>query len=112
MYRLLKLNFMIVINQVNKLFFMFFIQEYKPGVGFMVKGAGLRSLGLEFEPLLGCWITPGRGDSACHPSEVSKMSTSLLLTGGTASAALPHFQEMMQPAATGYIRNNNNNSSK
>jgi len=44
-------------------------------------------------------------DSACHPSKVDKMSNSFLETRGTASAAQPYSQHMMQPAATGCVRN-------
>ena len=70
-----------------------------PGVGFMVRAAGLASSGPEFAAEL----TPGGVDPACHPSEVGKMSTSILVEGhsisGTAmlprndsysSAKLPH----------------------
>ena len=62
----------------------------------MVKVAGLRSSGLEFEPLfLIVELTPGGVDSACHPSEVGKKSTSLLVTEGIASAVQPRPQKMM-----------------
>ena len=44
----------------------------------MVKVVGLRSSGLEFEPLSVVELTPGGVDSASHLFEVSKMSTSLL----------------------------------
>ena len=65
----------------------------------MVKLAGLRSEGLELEPLSVVELTPVGVDSACHPSEVSDMSNSVLVIEGTASAAQPHAQEMMQSEA-------------
>ena len=68
------------------------IEVDKPGVGLTVKVAGLRSHCLEFEPLLFVEITPG-GLTACHPSEVGKMSTSLLATGTTASEVQPSSQQ-------------------
>jgi len=68
-----------------------------PGVGLMVRVAGLGSLGPEFKLCLtiiyiadivilqsnqylyiAIELIPGEVDSACHPSEVDKMSTSLL----------------------------------
>ena len=52
-------------------------------------GVGLRSSGLEFEPL---WNNTRWVYSACHPSEVCKMSTSLLGMG-TALTAQPCFQK-------------------
>ena len=42
----------------------------------MVAGFGRK--GLEFEPLSAVELTPGGVDSASHPSEVHKMSTSVL----------------------------------
>jgi len=39
---------MVLRTQENKLYFMFFTQENKPGVGFMVEVAALRSSGLQF----------------------------------------------------------------
>ena len=56
---------------------------WKPGVGLTVKMAGLRSPGLEFELLSYQWNNTRWVDPVCHPSELSKMSTSLLETGGT-----------------------------
>ena len=61
----------------------------------VIKVAGLRSSGLEFELLSAIELSPGGVDSACHPSEVSKMSTSGLVMEGTASAAQPCLQKMM-----------------
>ena len=67
----------------------------------MVKVAGFRSSGLEFELLLAIELTPGGVDSACHLSEVGEMSTSVQVIEGTASAAQFQRQKMMQPAVTG-----------
>ena len=49
-----------------------------PGVGFMVRMVGLGSEGPEFKFCSAIELIPGRVNSACLPSEVSKMSTSLL----------------------------------
>ena len=49
-----------------------------PGVGLMVKVLGLRSKGPEFKSHLAVELIPGGVDSACHPSEVGKMSASML----------------------------------
>ena len=49
-----------------------------PGVGLMDRVAGLGSEGLEFKSCLAIELIPGVVDSACHPSEVDKMSASLL----------------------------------
>ena len=49
-----------------------------PGVGLMVRVVGLRSKDPEFKSCLAVELIPGGVDSACHPSEVGKMSTSLL----------------------------------
>ena len=49
-----------------------------PGVDLMVSVVGVESSGLE---LKSCWaieLIPGGVDSACHPSELGTMSTSLL----------------------------------
>ena len=50
-----------------------------PGVGLMVMVAGFGSSGPEFKSYLAVELIPGGVDSACHPSEVSKMSASLLV---------------------------------
>ena len=50
-----------------------------PGVGFMVRVVGLGSSDPEFKSHLAVDLIPGRADSACHPSEVGKMSASLLV---------------------------------
>ena len=49
-----------------------------PGVGVMVMMVGLRSEDPEFKSHLDVELISGGVDSACHPSEVGKMSTSLL----------------------------------
>jgi len=49
-----------------------------PGVGLMVKVADLGSPGPEFKSCSVVELLPGGIDSACHPSELGKMSTSLL----------------------------------
>ena len=51
-----------------------------PGVGLMVGVAGLESEGPEFKSHLAVELIPGGVDSACHPSEVGKMSTSMLVS--------------------------------
>ena len=49
-----------------------------PGVGLMVKLVGLGSKDPEFKSPSAVELIPGGVDSACHPSEVGKMSTSML----------------------------------
>ena len=49
-----------------------------PGAGLMVRVVGLGSEGPEFKSCLAVELIPGGVDSACHPSEVGKVSTSLL----------------------------------
>ena len=51
-----------------------------PGVGLMVRVVGLESKGPEFKSCFVVELIPGGIDSACHPSEVGKMSTSLLVS--------------------------------
>ena len=51
-----------------------------PGVFLMVRVAGLGSQDPEFKSHSAVELIPGGGDSACHPSEVSKMSASLLVS--------------------------------
>ena len=48
-----------------------------PGVGLMVRVVGLGSENPEFKSPSAVELTPGGVDSACHPSEVGKMSASL-----------------------------------
>ena len=45
-----------------------------PGVGLMVRVVGFESEGPEFKSHSAVELTPGGVNSACHPSEVSKMS--------------------------------------
>ena len=78
--------------------YIYFVED-KPVVGFTVWVADVTSQGLEFEPPINRWNNTRWVDSTCHSSEVSKMSTGLLVTG----ASQPRFQKMMQPAATGCI---------
>ena len=47
-----------------------------PSVGLIVRVVGLGSEGPEFKFCLAVELIPGGVDSACHPSEVSKMSVS------------------------------------
>ena len=49
-----------------------------PGVGLMVEVVNLGSSGPEFKPCSAGELIPGGVDSACHPSEVGKMSTSFV----------------------------------
>ena len=51
-----------------------------PGVGIMVRVVGLGSSDPEFKSPLAVEVIPGGVDSACHPSEVGKMSASLLVS--------------------------------
>ena len=51
-----------------------------PGVGLMVRVAGLGSEGPEFKSRSAVELTPGGVNSAYHPSEVGKMSASLLVS--------------------------------
>ena len=51
-----------------------------PGVGFMVRVVGLGSDDPEFKSHSAVELMPGGVDSACHPSEVGKMSASLLVS--------------------------------
>ena len=57
-----------------------------PGVGFIVWSVGLGSKDSEFKSHSDVELIPGGVDSACHPSEVGKMSASLLVScGGVAT---------------------------
>ena len=49
-----------------------------PGVGLMARVVGLGSVGHEFKSCLAVELISGGVVSACHPSEVGKMSTILL----------------------------------
>ena len=46
----------------------------------MVRAVGLRSCNPEFKSPFSVELIPGGVDSACHPSEVGKMSASLLVS--------------------------------
>ena len=50
-----------------------------PGVGLMVRVVGLESLGPEFKSCSAVELIPGGVNPACHPSEVGKMSASMLV---------------------------------
>ena len=49
-----------------------------PGVGLMVRVVGLGSYGAEFKSRSAVELIPGGVNSACHPTEVGKMSASML----------------------------------
>ena len=51
-----------------------------PGVGLMVMVAALGSKDPEFKSPSAVELIPGGVDAACHPSEVGKMSASLLVS--------------------------------
>ena len=51
-----------------------------PGVGLMVRVVGLGSYDPEFKSHLAVELIPGGVNSSCHPSEVGKMSASLLVS--------------------------------
>ena len=50
------------------------------GVGLMDRVEGLGSYGPEFKSCSAFELIPGGVDSVCHPSEVGKMSTGLLVS--------------------------------
>ena len=52
---------------------------YMPGVGLMVRVACFRPYGPEFKSRSAVELIPGGVNSACHPSEVGKVSASLLV---------------------------------
>ena len=56
------------------------VYNIMPGVGSMVRVVGLGSYDPEFKPHSAIELIPGGVDSACHPSEVGKMSASLLVS--------------------------------
>ena len=56
------------------------ITIHMPGVGLMVRVVGLGSSGPELKSRLAVQLIPGGVGSACHPSEVSKMSASMLVS--------------------------------
>ena len=51
-----------------------------PGVGLMFGVVGFGSEGPEFKSRSAVELIPGGVNSACHPSEVGKMSASLLVS--------------------------------
>ena len=51
-----------------------------PGVGSMIRVVGLGSSDPEFKPHSAVELIPGGVHSACHPSEVGKMSASMLVS--------------------------------
>ena len=51
-----------------------------PGVGLMVRVVGFGSSGPEFKSCSAVELIPGGVNSACHPSEVGKMSASMLVS--------------------------------
>jgi len=51
-----------------------------PGVGLMARVVGLGSSDPEFKSHSAVELISGEVDSACHPSEVCKMSASLLIS--------------------------------
>ena len=53
---------------------------YMLGVGLMIRVVGLRSEDPEFKSPSAVELIPGGVDSACNPSEVGKMSASLLVS--------------------------------
>ncbi len=50
-----------------------------PGVGLIVRVEGFGSEGPEFKSCSAVELIPGGVNSACHPSEVGKMSASMLV---------------------------------
>ena len=65
----------------------------KLGVGLMVEIVGLDFSDPEFKSHLSVELIPGGVDSACHPSEVGKMSTSfagILCQSGGPSRIVPN----------------------
>ena len=55
------------------------LHDYMAGYGLMVRVVGLGYEDPEFKSSSAVELIPGGVDSACHPSEVSKMSASLLV---------------------------------
>ena len=53
--------------------------DLMPGVGLMDWVAGFGSQGPEFKSRSAVELIPGGVNSACHPSEVGKMSASMLI---------------------------------
>ena len=55
------------------------VRVIMPGVGLMARVVGLGYERPEFKSRLAVKLIPGGVDSACHPSEVGKMRTSVLV---------------------------------
>ena len=64
--------------------------EIMPGVGLMVRVVGLRSQEPELKSCSAVELIQGGFDSARHPSEIGKMSTSLLVSCGDPSRIVPN----------------------
>ena len=64
-----------------------------PGVGLMVRVVGFGSEGPELKSRSAVELIPGGANSACHPSKVGKMSTSMLVYCGDPSRIVPNNQE-------------------
>ena len=60
-----------------------------PGVGLMVRVVGFGSQGPEFKSRSAVELIPGGVNSACHPSEVGKMSASMLVVSCVGVATRP-----------------------
>ena len=56
------------------------LRSCMPGVGLMVRVAGFGSQGPEFKSHSAVELIPGGVNSACHLSEIGKMSASLLVS--------------------------------
>ena len=55
------------------------VNTLMPGVGLLTGVVVLGSKGPEFKSCFAVELIPGGVDSACHPSEVGKMSASMLV---------------------------------
>ena len=86
-------------------------QIYMSGVGLMVGVALFGSSGPAFKSCLAVELIPGVVDSACHPSEVGKMSASMLVPCvrvATRPALCPIAKETASAAPTLCIENGPN----
>ena len=57
-----------------------YTHTHTPGVGLMVRVVSLGSLDPDFKSYSAVELIPGGVDFACHPSEVGKMSASMLVS--------------------------------
>ena len=64
---------------IKRWLFMAMISNRMPGVGLMIRVVGFGSWGPEFESRSAVELIPGGVNSARHPSEVGKMSASMLV---------------------------------